>query len=78
MARLREGGDSERMRWRHPESGEEVVLTMFGRLLLKHVKPSGGGAYTYLIPGRVRGTDEAERLAAERGMERVTNGGNDR
>lgn len=72
MAKISARGDSEHARWRHPETGAELVLTLKGRLLLKAVR---GGGFTLL--GRCDGyhggqrVDQAAAQAKLRGMERV-------
>jgi hypothetical protein len=66
MAKISARGDREKARWRHPESGAELVLTVKGRLLFKFQK----GASLSLRRSQV--TDQgAADYAAERGMERV-------
>lgn len=73
MAKIKQDGDRERVRWRHPDTEEEIVLTEHGRLLLKHVKPSGGAAYTYVFTRSHRtDIDRAKAYAAAHGMEAVT------
>lgn len=72
MAKISARGDSEHARWRHPETGAELVLTTRGRLLLKAVR---GGSFT--LAGRCNGPhggqrlDEAAEKARGRGMARV-------
>lgn len=68
MAKISARGDRVHARWRHPETGAEIVLTMQGRLLLKAVR---GGSYTLLVGGRVDGLDGAQPYAERRGMVRV-------
>lgn len=72
MAKISARGDSEHARWRHPETGAELVLTLKGRLLLKAVR---GGSFT--LAGRCEAfhggqrVDQAAADARRRGMERV-------
>lgn len=68
MAKISARGDSEHARWRHPDTGAELVLTMAGRLLIKRVR---GGSYVLACAGRVRGIDGARPYAERYGMERV-------
>jgi hypothetical protein len=70
MAKISARGDTERMRWRHPRTGAELVLTTQGRLLSK---PRGG---TFTVAARLRdwpdrGSAEAQRQAAVREMVKV-------
>lgn len=70
MAKISARGDTERMRWRHPRTGAELVLTTQGRLLSK---PRGG---TFTVAARFRdwpdrGSAEAQRQAAVREMVKV-------
>jgi hypothetical protein len=65
MAKISARGDVERWRWRHPETGAELVYTSRGRLLSK----PKGGSFT-LLEQRI-GENSAIERAASRGMERV-------
>jgi hypothetical protein len=64
MAKISARGDVERWRWRHPETGAELVYTSRERLLSK---PKGG---TFTLLGRYS-ERAALATAEERGMERV-------
>lgn len=72
MAKISARGDTEHARWRHPETGAELVLTNKGRLLLKAVR---GGSFT--LAGRCdayhsgQRVDQAIEHAKRYGMERV-------
>lgn len=71
MAKISARGDTLHARFRHPETGAEIVLTNQGRVLSK-VK---GGGFTLLdrfhdVHGGRR-LDRAMVLATARGMERV-------
>lgn len=75
MAKIKQDGDSERVRWRHPKTREELVLTTHGRLLLMHRKPSGGSAYTYVFTRTHRlDIERAEAYAAAHGMQLLRGG----
>lgn len=65
MAKISARGDSEHARWRHPETGAEIVLTMRGRLLIKRV---AGGRYNLLVAGTVNGIDGAQPYVEKHGM----------
>lgn len=72
MAKISARGDTEHARWRHPETGAEIVLTNKGRVL--HKAARGGG---FTLAGRRPELYGGQRLdvvagqAAERGMVRV-------
>jgi hypothetical protein len=72
MAKISTRGDTERARWRHPQTGAELVLTVRGRLLLKAVR---GGSFTLVANlrnyYRDHGFEEAKRRAERRGMVKV-------
>lgn len=72
MAKISARGDTEHARWRHPDTGAEIVLTNKGRVLHKAVRGGGFTLATRLhsYHGGQR-LDEAAEYATARGMVRV-------
>lgn len=68
MAKITANGDMERFRFRHPETGAELIYTSRGRLL----KKSKGGKIKLYDEDRPKATEELVfKIVAEAGMERV-------
>lgn len=78
MAKITARGDSARARYRHPDTGAELLLTTQGRLLRK----AKGGKFTLdvacspnglgnLSGYQDRGFEKAKEIAKAEGMERV-------
>lgn len=70
MAKITARGDTERARYRHPDSGEEFLLTTRGRLLHKF-KGGGFKLYEDLHGYSDHGFDRAKSVAEDAGMARV-------
>lgn len=71
MAKISARGDSEHARWRHPETGAELVLTMYGRLLQKTRGGSFSIVRSYFDVFSGQRLDRASEEARRLGMERV-------
>lgn len=70
MAKITAREDTERARYRHPESGEELLLTTKGRLLHKF-KGGKFKLYDNLSGYSDHGFDRAMSQAADAGMVKV-------
>jgi hypothetical protein len=71
MAKITARGDSQRVRYRHLETGAELILTTRGRLLSKEVKGAPIKLSEDLSGWRDHGFERAFELAQEKGMVRV-------